>query len=126
MSENDKRGVEYEGTLPLDTVLSYHNDLSSRLASGEVQVENGAESSVLLVPSESVQLNVRAREKDGGQSLRFEMAWERSEATPMSNGLSFTSRNGAVPPSAPVENAKPRATARSRSRTAGRKRTTLR
>ena len=90
MSEKEKRGVEYEGTVPLDTVLTYLEDLRGRLASGQVQVQNGS-SGVLLIPGSSVRLKVRAREKDGEQSLRFEMAWDRSEEAPMVNGLSFTS-----------------------------------
>lgn len=93
MSDKEKRGVEYEGTVPLEKVLAYLDDLRGRLASGEVQVENGT-SRVLLVPGESVRLKVRAREKDGEQSLRFEMAWEREEPVQASNGLAFTSPNG--------------------------------
>lgn len=90
MSEKEKHGVEYEGTVPLETLLTYLDDLRSRLESGEVQVDNGA-SSLVLVPGASVRLKVRAREKDDEQSLRFEMAWQRSGPAPRANGLSFTS-----------------------------------
>jgi amphi-Trp domain-containing protein len=93
MSEKEKRGVEYEGLVPLETVLTYLEDLRGRLASGQVQVQNGS-SGVLLIPGESVRLKVRAREKDGEQSLRFEMAWERAEVAPVVNGLSFTAPDG--------------------------------
>ena len=75
--EKEKKGVSFEGTVSMDTVLAYLDDLRARFEQGEVLVQNGSDE-VLLIPDKSVRLSVRAREKDDEQSLRFEIAWDRT------------------------------------------------
>ena len=94
MGEKQKKGIEYEGTVPLETVIGYLDSLKEHLASGEVQVDNGSEE-MLLTPADNVKMRVRAREKEGEQSLRFEFAWECQKPKSHANGLRIGAPNGA-------------------------------
>jgi amphi-Trp domain-containing protein len=72
---DNKAEVSFEGTMTLDKVLSYLEELTASIRAGSIKVEKGAEQ-VLLQPADIVTLEVKAKTKKHKQSFRLELSWE--------------------------------------------------
>ena len=70
-----KAEVSFEGTMTLDRVLSYLEELTASIRAGSIKVEKGVEQ-VLLQPADVVKLEVKAKSKKDKQSFRLELSWE--------------------------------------------------
>lgn len=74
MADN-KTEVSFEGTMTLDKVLSYLEELTASIRAGSIKVEKGVEQ-VMLQPADVVTLEVKAKAKKNKQSFRLELSWE--------------------------------------------------
>ena len=73
---SDKKAeVSFEGTMTLDKVLSYLEEVTASLRAGSLRVEKGVDS-VVLTPADVLTLEVKAKVKKDKQSLQLELAWE--------------------------------------------------
>ena len=70
-----KAEVSFEGTMTLDKVLSYLEELTASVRAGSIKVEKGVEQ-VVLQPADVVTLEVKAKSKKNKQSFRLELSWE--------------------------------------------------
>lgn len=70
-----KNEVSFEGTMTLDKVLTYLQELATSVRAGTIRVEKGAEH-VVLNPADIVHLEVKAKRKKAKQSFRLELSWE--------------------------------------------------
>ena len=70
-----KAEVSFEGTMTLDKVLSYLEELTASVRAGSIKVEKGIEQ-VVLQPADVVTLEVKAKSKKNKQSFRLELSWE--------------------------------------------------
>lgn len=73
---SDKKAeVSFEGTMTLDKVLTYLEELTASIRAGSIRVEKGTEQ-VVLQPADVVTLEVKAKAKKHKQSFRLELSWE--------------------------------------------------
>jgi amphi-Trp domain-containing protein len=70
-----KSEVSFEGTMTLDKVLSYLEELTASIRAGSIKVEKGVEQ-VTLQPADVVTLEVKAKTKKNKQSFRLELSGE--------------------------------------------------
>ncbi|MFV8749870.1 amphi-Trp domain-containing protein [Nannocystaceae bacterium ST9] len=70
-----KAEVSFEGTMTIEKVLSYLEELTASIRAGSIRVEKGGEQ-VVLHPTEVVRLEVKAKTKKDKQSFQLELSWE--------------------------------------------------
>lgn len=69
-----KAEVHFEGTMSIDRVLAYLDELVASFRTGTVRVEKGHDA-VVLTPAEVIDLDVKAKIKKDKQSLQLELSW---------------------------------------------------
>jgi amphi-Trp domain-containing protein len=82
--EISKRKVKHKANLEFQTALDYLQQIVDTARDGNFVVETDG-NSVNLTPGDAVDLEIKAKEKDGRQSLSFELSWG-SEATLRAEG----------------------------------------
>ncbi len=69
-----KAEVNFEGTMSIDRVLAYLDELVASFRTGTVRVEKGLDA-IVLTPAEVIDLDVKAKIKKDKQSLQLELSW---------------------------------------------------
>lgn len=71
-----KNELSFEGDLPVEKVVAYLRELANGFESGSVPVESGS-NRVVLNPSKTLEVEVKARVKKRESSLKLEICWEQ-------------------------------------------------
>ena len=86
-----KRKVKHKANLEFQTALDYLQQILDTARDGSFLVATDG-NSVNLTPGDAVDLEIKAKEKDGRQSLSFELSWG-SEATLQAEGANAISED---------------------------------
>ena len=89
--EISKRKVKHKANLEFQTALDYLQQILDTARDGSFLVATDG-NSVNLTPGDAVDLEIKAKEKDGRQSLSFELSWG-SEAALQAEGAKAISED---------------------------------
>lgn len=92
-----KEKLSVKMSLPYGEAISYMEDLLNSLKSGNIVVKSD-DDFVTLVPSATVEIEVKAKDKKGKQHFGFELSWKEGK----SGDFSISDKEPAIP-APPVE-----------------------
>ena len=86
---SDKNKVVVEGSLQLEEVVSYLENLVSTLKAGTIHIQQGL-NSVTLRPTSIVDVKIEASQKEGKEKLSVKVAWSGDPKYGVTDGISIS------------------------------------
>lgn len=86
---SDKNKVVVEGSLQLEEVVSYLDNLVATFKAGTIHIQQGL-NSVTLRPTSIVDVKIEASQKDGKEKLSVKIGWSSDPKYGVTDGISIT------------------------------------
>jgi amphi-Trp domain-containing protein len=71
----NKQKVKAKGTVGMDEVIGYLEDILNGMKSGRLSMDRGGEQ-IVLTPRSDAEVEIEAERKEGKQELSFEFKWK--------------------------------------------------